>query len=253
MQRVSRRNRARASQNPRSREASRVSLEARARVLALLLFLGSLPGCSDTPASRSAQIQAWGRRGETRNAERIARSVSDPDRDVRIAALQALASIRAAEAEASALTALADKDPQVRAAAVGCLAQLGAWARLPEISELFASDPAAGVRGQCVVFVQKSGADAADELLATAVRDPDRAVRILAVRGLEGVDPLFAIDPLAGAVLQDSDWEVRAEAARVLGAARRRDAAPALEAALSDPNEFVRAAASAALKQLNRE
>jgi HEAT repeat protein len=60
------------------------------------------------------------------------------------------------------------------------------------------------------------------------------------------------VDPLAGVVLDDSDWEVRAEAARRLGDSGRPEALPALEAAAADPNEFVRAAASAARRKLAR-
>ena len=61
------------------------------------------------------------------------------------------------------------------------------------------------------------------------------------------LDPGVATAELSQLLLEDSVWEIRVQAARALGATGDPSVVPVLENAVSDANEFVRAAAVHAL------
>jgi HEAT repeat protein len=84
--------------------------------------------------------------------------------------------------------------------------------------------------------------------LAQGLDDPMQNVRLAAVTGLRKLDPRTAKPALARLLLEDSVWEIRVQAARALGLTGAPEVLPVLEAALYDPNEFVRSAASHALR-----
>jgi len=73
-------------------------------------------------------------------------------------------------------------------------------------------------------------------------------VRLAAIRELRAFDPRAAKERLARLLLDDPSWEIRVQAARALGETGEADVKAALEAALEDPNEFVRGAAANSLK-----
>jgi len=212
--------------------------------------LALVTACAESKEARIASIHAWAASGAAGDPGRIVAFASDPDRDVRVAALQALASVSAAGAEQALVQALRDGDASVRAAAVGGLATLGSSAQVAEIADVGQADKDAGVRQRCARALGELGGDEAVAALLAALRDADPRVRLEAVRSVARLDPVAAVDPLAGMVLGDADWEVRAEAAHVLGQAGRAEGLGALDAAAADPNEFVRAAASAAGRRI---
>jgi HEAT repeat protein len=73
-------------------------------------------------------------------------------------------------------------------------------------------------------------------------------VRLAAVDGLSELDPAYARDELVRLLHDDAVWEIRARAARALGLTGDPEVVDDLEAALDDPNEFVRSAATNALE-----
>ncbi|MFJ6849275.1 HEAT repeat domain-containing protein [Streptomyces sp. NPDC091271] len=170
------------------------------------------------------------------------------------------------------VVALGSEDPVVRATALDTLRAL----RLGD-AELYArtlGDPDIGVRVHTVSALVS--VDATD-LLAGAVTDPSREVRVAVAKGLSatrspGPEPLVPLlddpDPLvraaalaalaatgcppayAGTVvsaLSDPAWQVRAGAATALSSAEPLPAVAALAGALGDPNADVRKAAVLAL------
>jgi HEAT repeat protein len=215
-----------------------------------VLALALAAACAESKDSRIAAIHEWASSGSSRAPGGVTAYLDDADRDVRIAALQALARVADPAAEQALVGALRDPDPSVRAAAVGGLATLGSTAHLAEIADLGLADADAAVRRRSARALAALGGEDAVAALMTALRDADAQVRLEAVRAVARLDPPAAVDPLAGMVLGDGDWEVRAEAAHVLGASGSSVALAALDAAAADPNEFVRAAASAAARQI---
>ena len=69
-----------------------------------------------------------------------------------------------------------------------------------------------------------------------------------AVVGIRKLGPGAAKPELARILLEDSEWEIRVQAARALGIAGDPEVLTVLEAALEDPNEFVRSAVAHALR-----
>jgi HEAT repeat protein len=63
---------------------------------------------------------------------------------------------------------------------------------------------------------------------------------------------LLPVDQLSNLLATDTDWENRVEAAIALGASRETAADAGLAAAAADPNEFVRATAARARRELAR-
>ena len=93
--------------------------------------------------------------GDPRLVGTLALMLTDPDEEVRLAAVLALGSLRDAAAFSPLVQALSDPNPRVRASAVAALGTLG--------------DPLAV------------------EALVQRLADPDGAVRRLAIRTLEGM------------------------------------------------------------------
>lgn len=206
-----------------------------------------LEACAPTPSSRIDRIYAWKARPTPENLERIRAYLSDPDRDVRVIALEALVSERTEDAAPRSVQALDDPDPYVRSAAARSIGELRATAAITQLVAHLAADPDPQVRRRAAESAARIGGAEAEEGLLRALEDPVREVRLAAVLGSGELDPEASYDSLARIVLEDPDWRTRVASARALGRVSRPEAAATLEAALKDPNEFVRAAAAAAL------
>jgi HEAT repeat protein len=72
-------------------------------------------------------------------------------------------------------------------------------------------------------------------------------VRAACIAALGERTPVSAWDVLLRRLAEDPAWQVRVEAARALGATHDPAVVAALEAALADSNEYVRAAVAHAL------
>lgn len=86
--------------------------------------------------------------------------------------------------------------------------------------------------------------------LLTRFASADAAVRRIALLGLADLEDEAVLEPIVAALRDDPSAEVRAEAARVLGAWERDDIVQALCGALVDPATNVQEAAAHSLSQL---
>ena len=213
------------------------------------LFLAS---CGSDPEDRIERIYSWKASSTPDSLARIRGYLKDEDRDVRATALYALISAAVPDAVQLGLGALEDEDGFVRATAAKGLGELRASSTLEALASHLGSDPDWHVRQRAAESLAAMGDPGATEPLARGLEDPVREVRLAAVRGSADLDPAASMETLARIVLDDPDWEIRAEAARALGLSHRPEAAAALEAVRSDPNEFVRAAAHAALRRVRQ-
>jgi HEAT repeat protein len=154
----------------------------------------------------------------------------EKDRDIRLETITALGLLgdRSAEAAEAVALALPEKDAELRKAAVRSLAKLGRAAKplAPKLKDL-------------------------------ATNDPDKDVRIDAIHTLGvsfGADAKELIPFFAERLKADTEFEVRIGIADELGSlgATGKDALPALRVAQTDSQIKVRAAATAAIKQIEK-
>lgn len=175
----------------------------------------------------------------------LAPYLDDPDPAVRRAAVAALTESTPEGAGPALATTLADPAPSVRAAAAASLRELvevlpaEAALREPLVAALGSDDPVVRATALDTLRALRLG-DA--ELYAGTLGDSDIDVRIHTVSALVSVD---AAGMLAGAVT-DPSREVRVAVAKGLAATRSPGPEP-LAPLLSDPDPLVRAAALGAL------
>jgi HEAT repeat protein len=165
---------------------------------------------------RKQLVEALGAVG-TPAVSHLIQALRDRDRDVCVAACEALGAIGDRQAVPPLIQALGDGDRGVRAAACGALGEIG--------------------DGQAV------------SPLIQALRDRDENVRVAACRALGAIGDRQAVPPLIQA-LGDGDWDVRAAACRALGEIGDPQALPHLIQALEDEDEYVRRAAREAVKRI---
>jgi HEAT repeat protein len=204
--------------------------------------------CGTRPEDRRLSIYELKREPTEENVRRIRNLLSDPDRDVRATALNALVGLAVPEAEDLALDALDDSDGFVRATAAKLLGDLGDPAHVGAIASVLSEDPDPVARQRAAETLTRLKGEVAVQALARALADPMERVRMAAVQGLSKLDPGFAKAELVRVLHEDAVWEIRAEAAKALGLSGDPEVVAELQAALGDPNEFVRAAVQNALR-----
>ncbi|CAL9645989.1 fumarate reductase/succinate dehydrogenase flavoprotein subunit [Streptomyces sp. enrichment culture] len=160
------------------------------------------------------------------DAALFAKSLTDTDITVRVAAVRALVSVDAAGELARAATT--DASREVRVTIARGLATLTA--------EPPADTAPAG-----------PDRDTVRSALAGLLDDPDALVRAAAYEALGATGCPAPLAARARAALSDPAWQVRAGAATALSAAAPGPAVPALAKSLADPNADVRKAAVRAL------
>ncbi|MFI9155593.1 fumarate reductase/succinate dehydrogenase flavoprotein subunit [Streptomyces sp. NPDC053367] len=171
-------------------------------------------------------------------------SVADPV--ARATALDALRVLRLGDTALFARS-LSDSDIAVRIAAVRALVSVDA---VGELSRAAAGDPSREVRvtiakGLANVTAPRAGDTA--PALAGLIDDPDALVRAAAYEALGTLGCPASHAARAEAALSEPAWQVRAGAATALSAAAPDLAVPALAKALADANADVRKAAVKAL------
>jgi HEAT repeat protein len=161
----------------------------------------------------------------------------------RAAAAYALGDMACPEAVPVLTDALADRNEEVRAAAMRSLGRLGDPTVAQTLAEsLVAQRVPRGIAGSALL---QMGRDAVPELRRIAGHE-DPGVRAVAVTVL-GLVGDSGDEDVAVKAIGDPSPEVRAAAAKALGRIGAMEADAALESALDDPEHFVRAKAAEAL------
>lgn len=222
-----------------------------------LIALGLIPsallaGCQAGIDDRISRAYSLGRHPTEANKNRIEALLGDKERDVRATALVVMGSIDRDRARGMALSSLADPDGSVRAAAVGLCVDTVDAEMIHLLSARANDDPVWQVRARAIQAIASSDDPVARRALVRALSDPVRHVRRTALRA--GVDHpgLLPVDLLASLIASDKDWENRVEAVLALGASKDSAAYAGLDAAATDPNEFVRATAAGQRRELER-
>jgi len=207
----------------------------------------------------SAAILALARVGGVASLPTLRRALRDPDPLVRAAAADAAALVGIEECLDLIRLALLDEVPRVRAAAVRALGKLALPASTALLEHALA-DEDAGVQAEALEAAGECGATALLPLILARVQGPEPLLAIRAVRALGrlgGISPeamraaarhpdpevikeaLMGGAPLpesvtvAAELLSHARWDVRAVAARVLGASGGADCLRAVRAALA--------------------
>ncbi len=235
---------------PTSRKLAR-TFGDRARLVVLIgAAMLSTAACKSRLDDRISDAFALGRRPTESKKQRIEALAHDDDRDIRATALVVMDSVDHVRAKKIAAEALQDPDGLIRAAAVMVLGREPDTEMIHVLAALAIVDPMWQVRARAIDAIGAADDPKALESIAQAVSDPVRHVRRAALEvGVErpGLLPTEAVTSL---LKGDPDWENRVQAALVLGGSTDPAAYPALEAAVEDSNEFVRAAASRGLRRL---
>lgn len=208
------------------------------------------------PGARRLAAELLGRLGGSDAPDALLGAVGDPDPEVRVAALRALAAdgqTRPHIADAIA-SALADSEPAVRAAAARALAAIdaGLFARQ---HERLAADSSPEVRAE-VASALAAGGDVegarviVERLLAGATAG-ERLAGLVGLAEIPSVEDGGVASRLVAGLLADEAAEVRAAAIRVVGNMPGPDpeSREQLLAALDDDAPVVRRAAAEALRQ----
>jgi len=216
--------------------------------LLLISVILIIPACTNDRNERISSIYALKADPTPENVEQIRALGTDPDRDVRATALNALVGLRVDDAAELARAALGDEDGFVRATAAKLLGDLESETDSTQLAAMLRSDSDSIVRLRAAEALRFIGGEAAVAGLAQGLSDPMEDVRLAATRGLRELDPGYAKPQLARLLLEDPHYEIKVQAARALGLTGDPEMRPLLQAALEDPNEFVRAAAANALR-----
>ncbi|WSR04137.1 fumarate reductase/succinate dehydrogenase flavoprotein subunit [Streptomyces sp. NBC_01210] len=191
---------------------------------------------NDDPRVRAAALDVL-RALRLGDAAAYARTLDDPDIEVRIEAVRALVSVDALDIVARAT---ADPAREVRVAVARSLDD-------PEALEPLVQDPDILVRAAALAALATAGCPAPYAAAAvTALADPSWQVRAGAATALGAADPELAVPALAKA-LGDTNADVRKQAVlALLRHSAHEDARAALTTAVTDPDADVRAYASRA-------
>jgi HEAT repeat protein/cyclophilin family peptidyl-prolyl cis-trans isomerase len=123
---------------------------------------------------------------------RLQAMLDDQDERVIPAVLASLAALRAPDAAETMVARLKGGDPAIRAAAAAALGQLkpaGGSAALAEAYRAGQRDPTYIVRGAALAALAEFGADAATPVLTEALADTDWAIRVRAAALLKQLNP----------------------------------------------------------------
>lgn len=186
---------------------------------------------------------------------RLVPMYDDPNRDVRLEVVKAIASQLEAEPERASdfLTnrALNDEDADVRLAVVSELRWAQYVKAIPMLGLTLLADTSARVRQAVVEALGYMEHKDAIEWLPTALADKHYMVRCKAIEALGDLRAKKSIPQVVG-LLKDNDRDVRKQATTTLGelGVKTPDVIQAVEAMLDDVEEQVRVAAAEALSEL---
>lgn len=210
-------------------------------------------GCEKPTSEKIAEIYQLQMDPTPENLATLHEFLDAKDRDLRVTALSAIVALGVDDAAELAVAALNDEDAFVRATAAKLVGDQDDPALSGFLARVLREDPDALVRKRACQALARIGGDEAAPALITALRDPDSLVRLEAIKGARRVAPGQGSARLAELLADDPMWEVRVRAASALSLCGDSAAGEALQVALSDPIEFVRAAAAKALADFRPE
>ena len=210
-------------------------------------------GCEEPTSKRIAEIYQLKMNPTPENVAILRELLDEKDRDLRVTALNSIVTLGVDDAADLAVAALNDEDAFVRATAAKLVGDQDDPALSGFLARVLREDPDALVRKRACQALARIAGDEAGPALIAALRDPDSLVRLEAIKGAKRVAPGQGSARLAELLADDPMWEVRVRAASALGLCGDPAAGEALHAALSDPVEFVRAAAAKALADFKPE
>jgi len=210
-----------------------------------LVFLG----CEDPTSRKIVEIYELKMNPTPENIATLRVFLDEKNRDLRVTALNSLVTLGVDDAADLAVGALSDPDAFVRATAAKLVGDQDDPALSGFLARVLREDPDALVRKRACQALARIAGDEAGPALIAALRDPDSLVRVEAVKGAKAIAPGQGSERLVELLAEDPMWEVRVRAASALGLCGDPAAGEALRVALSDPVEFVRAAAAKALEE----
>jgi HEAT repeat protein len=190
-------------------------------------YLKRAIGFGDARARRAA-IEAFAAIGGDEPREAVASALADEERDVQLAAIRALGSLRHGAALSNLVANV--NDPEIVAAAASALSEADPALALDVCIELVSrEDPA--IASAAVATLGKLGSARAEEGLVRALDHASDEVVKLALSEL-GRSPSASVLARVGRSLDHPSWEVRRLAAEVLGADASDEALSILRARL---------------------
>ncbi|MFU8837972.1 MAG: HEAT repeat domain-containing protein [Thiohalomonadaceae bacterium] len=211
-------------------EAARVLYEFEGKPEVIVALLEALSD-SDTTVREAAAETLAENKDSAMGALMLERlDVEDPF--VKASVLHALRELRVPGAQGPALSLLEHPDARVRREAVGVLAYLKAADVLMALMGSARRDGDPEVRRAAMGSLVFSSSDRALETLVDGLSDEHWQVREEAAFVIGKLAPASAVEPLIGA-MEDEYWQVRLKAAGSLGRLKNPLAIPALGAALA--------------------
>ena len=204
---------------------------------------------------RENSAEALGRIGDVRAVPYLIESMEeDPDDEVRLKSAWALGEIGDPEAVDGLITALEDREWDVRKTAASALGMIGDHRAVPYLIKAL-EDSDWQVRKYAAVSLGKMKDERAIPLLLDAMEDGDADVRWKAMLALAKLGE-SVIEPLIEA-LRNKNWRMRAKSAEVIGKIGGEEALNALISVLlgkhRDNNRHVRGRAAEALGRIGDE
>lgn len=200
---------------PLARNLSRVAgkLGSPRHVPHLVSLLGSPDvGVRVAAASALGQIP-----GEHEGASALSFALADEEPQVRAAACRSLGQLAAGHAVQSLMSATTDPSPLVRAAAVSALVALDNPVALARLRAIIVEDPVPTVVVQAIAGLGRTGLDQDLTMLMSLCTSADHEVVKAAARALQSFRAHRATAALLGLLAHDR-WDVRWAAAEVLAA-----------------------------------
>jgi len=211
-------------------------------VIGTVVALAALSACSSDKNEKISTIYEMKARPTDRNKDAIRERLTDPDRDVRATALNALVTLGVPDAADVARQGLEDPDGFVRATAAKLLGDVADRRDVEALTARLVADRDPIVRRRAAEALEAIGGPAAVDGLSRGLADPIEEVRLVVVRGLRRLDPGYALAELSRLAIEDPNYEVRVQAVRALGETGAPEVVAVLDLAIQDENEFVRAA-----------
>ena len=224
----------------RFKKSNKAVMEVKAAILSIALLLSIFVVIM--PPLLHAQTVT------SQKLDSLVKKLQDPDKEVRLQAVEGLMKLADTIAVPPLIGALKDSDQEVRTKAAEALGRLADERMVPPLIEAL-KDPDKGVRTAAARTLGGQYDKRAVPPLIEALKDPDKGVRSAAAHALAHLKDKRAVPPLIEA-LKDPDKGVRSAAAHALAYLKDKRAVPPLIEDLKDPDKWVRSAAARTLGDL---